>query len=139
MGLLSFLKRDASAPAAKPVADTADTVQRLRLRARRRLMGASVLVGIGVIGFPLLFETQPRSIPVDLPIEIPRKDSVAPLPMPAVPKDLIKDANSKTGVITESRDAEPAARVSDSRSHGGSWSCTVATFAWLATSPTDAA
>src|SRR6478609_4523068 len=85
MGLLSFFKRGADAPAAKPVADSADAVQQLRLRARRRLIGAAVLVGIGVIGFPLIFETQPRPIPVDLPIEIPRKEGVAPpvIPMPA--------------------------------------------------------
>ncbi len=113
MGLLSFLKRDASAPAAKPVADTADAVQRLRVRARRRLIGAAVLVGIGVIGFPLLFETQPRPIAVDLPIEIPRKESVAPLPMPAAPKDLGNEASGKIGVITDSRGAEPSARASE--------------------------
>lgn len=82
MGLLSFLKRDAAAPAAKPVADRADAVQQLRLRARRRLIGAVLLVGIGVIGFPLLFETQPRPIPVDLPIEIPRKEGSLPLVVP---------------------------------------------------------
>lgn len=83
MGLFSFLKRDKAAPAAKPVADSADAVQVLRLRARRRLIGAAVLVGIGVIGFPLLFETQPRPIPVDLPIEIPRKEGAVPLTIPA--------------------------------------------------------
>lgn len=83
MGLLSFFKRGAAAPAAKPVADSADAVQQLRLRARRRLIGAAVLVGLGVIGFPLIFETQPRPIPVNLPIEIPRKEAAAPLVIPA--------------------------------------------------------
>jgi DedD protein len=53
------------------------------VRARRRLIGAVVLLGVGIVGFPLLFETAPRPIPVDIPIEIPRKDAVAPLPMPA--------------------------------------------------------
>jgi len=84
MGLLSSIfKRGAAAPAAKPVADSADAVQLLRVRARRRLIGAAVLVGIGVIGFPLIFETQPRPIPVDLPIEIPRKELAVPLQIPA--------------------------------------------------------
>ena len=41
-----------------------------------------MLIVVGVIGFPLLFETQPRPIPVDIPIEIPRKDQVPPLVMP---------------------------------------------------------
>lgn len=84
MGLLSFFKRaNAAAPAAKPVADTADAVQVLRVRARHRLIGAAVLVALGVIGFPLVFETQPRPIPVDLPIEIPRKEGAAALVIPA--------------------------------------------------------
>ncbi|MCV2422912.1 SPOR domain-containing protein [Paucibacter sp. DJ2R-2] len=82
MGLLSFFKRDKAAPAAKRVSDSADAVQQLRLRARHRLIGAAVLVGVGVIGFPLVFETQPRPIPVDLPIQIPSKDGAAPLAIP---------------------------------------------------------
>jgi len=56
-------------------ADTAEAVREARARARRRLMGATVLLLIGVIGFPLLFETQPRPIPVDLPIEIPARNA----------------------------------------------------------------
>jgi DedD protein len=56
-------------------ADTADALREVRARARTRLMGATVLLLIGVIGFPLLFETQPRPIPVDLPIEIPARNA----------------------------------------------------------------
>lgn len=92
MGLLSFLKRnradDASPAPAKPSraskasATAPDDVQRARTRARQRLVGAVVLLGIGVIAFPIVFETQPRPIPVDLPIEIPRKDAVPALPAP---------------------------------------------------------
>ncbi|WP_428508040.1 SPOR domain-containing protein [Roseateles sp.] len=82
MGLLSFFKRDKAAPAAKRVSDSADAVQQLRLRARHRLIGAAVLVGVGVIGFPLVFETQPRPIPVDLPIDIPSREAAAPLAIP---------------------------------------------------------
>jgi DedD protein len=39
-----------------------------RTQARRRLVGAVLLLGVGVIGFPLLFETQPRPLPPDMPI-----------------------------------------------------------------------
>ena len=63
----------------KPRLEPADAVQQARTRARQRLIGAIVLLGIGVIGFPLVFETQPRPIPVDVPIEIPRRDSLPPL------------------------------------------------------------
>jgi DedD protein len=90
MGLFSFLKRDdAASTAAAPKksksgakAGAADDVQVLRVRARRRLIGAAVLVAVGVVGFPLIFETQPRPIPVDLPIEIPRKEAAPPLAVP---------------------------------------------------------
>jgi DedD protein len=45
----------------------------LRRRARHRLMGAVVLVTLGVVLFPVLFDTQPRPLPLDTPIEIPAK------------------------------------------------------------------
>ena len=60
----------------------ADPVQQARTRARQRLIGAIVLLVIGIIGFPLVFETQPRPIPVDIPIEIPKKDALPPLAAP---------------------------------------------------------
>ena len=90
MGLLSFLKRksgDAPKKASTMPSEPVDTVQQARTRARQRLVGAVVLVAAGVIGFPLLFETQPRPLPVDTPIEIARKDgsgaSSAPRTTPA--------------------------------------------------------
>ena len=61
-------------PAYAPV-----SVEAMRKRARHRLIGAAVLVLIGVIGFPMLFDNQPRPIPVDLPINIPDKNGVKPL------------------------------------------------------------
>lgn len=66
----------------KPRLEPADAVQQARTRARQRLIGAVVLLAIGIIGFPLVFETQPRPIPVDVPIEIPRRDALPPLAMP---------------------------------------------------------
>jgi DedD protein len=55
----------------------------MRKRAKHRLIGSAVLVLIGVVGFPLVFDTQPRPIPVDIPIEIPGKGTVKPLVTPA--------------------------------------------------------
>ncbi|WP_280190141.1 SPOR domain-containing protein [Delftia sp. PS-11] len=59
-----------------------ESVEVMRRRARHRLIGAAVLVLGGVLGFPLLFDTQPRPVPVDIPIEIPDRDKVAPLVVP---------------------------------------------------------
>ena len=42
-----------------------------------------MLVGLGIVGFPLLFETQPRPIAVDIPIEIPSRETAPPLSLPA--------------------------------------------------------
>jgi DedD protein len=65
------------------VARQAESIEAMRRRAKHRLIGASVLVVVGVVGFPLLFDTQPRPISVDIPIEIPDRDKVKPLSVPA--------------------------------------------------------
>lgn len=57
----------------------AENLDTLRKRAKHRLIGAAVLVLVGVVGFPLLFDSQPRPIPVDIAIEIPARQSVKPL------------------------------------------------------------
>ncbi len=57
----------------------AESVDIVRKRAKHRLIGAAVLVLIGVVGFPLLFDSQPRPVPVDIAIEIPNKNTVRPL------------------------------------------------------------
>lgn len=64
-----------------------ESIEAMRKRAMHRLIGAAVLVLAGVIGFPLLFDSQPRPISVDIPIEIPDKSKAKPLavaPTPAV-------------------------------------------------------
>lgn len=78
MRLSSFFKRRTDAPAA----EAGDEVRELRARSRQRLIGAAVLIAVGVIGFPIVFETEPRPIAIDIPIEIARKDQVPPLVIP---------------------------------------------------------
>ena len=83
MPFFKFRRRDAASGAAAGSAVQAQSVEVLRKRARHRLMGASVLVLLGVVIFPMLFDTQPRPVAVDIPIEIPGKNSVKPLVVPA--------------------------------------------------------
>jgi DedD protein len=83
MGLLSKLTSRSKDARAGASTDATDIVRDARTKARRRLIGAAMLLGVGIIGFPLLFETQPRPIAVDIPIEIPSRESVAPLQSPA--------------------------------------------------------
>jgi len=110
MGL--FSSRKSAEPSAAERAGTVavDPVQAARAQARRRLIGAAVLLGVGVIGFPILFETQPRPIPVDLPIDIPRKDNAPslPLPPPRVPSTgAVATPRVSSGVIADARRDAP--------------------------------
>jgi DedD protein len=74
----------------------------VRRQSRHRLIGASLLVVVAVVGFPMVFDTQPRRIPVDLPIHIPAQPAVSPLtPVAAVP----------TASEAPSADAPPAPAV----------------------------
>jgi DedD protein len=71
---------DQTAPAAQP-----ESVEVLRRRAKNRLIGSAILVLIGIVGFPLLVDKQPRPVAVDLPIEIPDRNKVLPLVAPEAP------------------------------------------------------
>lgn len=92
MSLASVFQRKKS-PATRPAGDSAadegDALRWERVRARRRLIGAVLLLGLGIVGFPWLFDSQPRPLPSDLPLEVARRDSgavtVAPAPAAVAP------------------------------------------------------
>lgn len=96
MSFFNFRRGGSSAAPTAASAAQAESVEVMRKRAKHRLIGAAVLVLIGVVGFPLLFDTQPRPIPVDIPIEIPAKGTVKPLviPVPIAPAEKVTDAAS---------------------------------------------
>jgi len=126
MGLLSIFKRQAdssrgAAPPPASVADSSDAVQRARTRARQRLIGAAVLLGIGIVGFPLVFETQPRPIPVNIPIETPAKDGAPALTMPAPRSPAPAPVVASAPIATPSRPAAtvPAEVITESREEAG--------------------
>jgi DedD protein len=70
-------------PTSEPQGNTSNTpaesVDVMRRRARHRLIGASVLVVLGVVGFPVLFDTQPRPVSVDIAVDIPDRATAKPL------------------------------------------------------------
>lgn len=76
MAFFKFRKAGGEQPAPAPAPESVDA---MRKRARYRLTGAALLVLAGVIGFPILFDNQPRPIAVDIPIDIPDKAKVKPL------------------------------------------------------------
>lgn len=82
MALFKSRKGSDDPPAAAVPSESVDAA---RKRARHRLIGAALLVLAGVIGFPLLFDTQPRPIAVDIPIEIPDKNKARPVAIVVAP------------------------------------------------------
>ena len=75
-------RRASSSSATASRTAQAPSVEDMRRRARHRLIGAAVLVLAGVVGFPLLFDSQPRPVPVNVAIDIPDRNKVAPLVLP---------------------------------------------------------
>lgn len=94
MPLFNFRRAGSSSAASAASANQPDSAEVVRKRAKHRLIGSAVLVLAGVIGFPLLFDTQPRPISVDIPIEIPAKNAVKPLVLPAAKPEAARPAAS---------------------------------------------
>jgi DedD protein len=100
MALFKSRKKKVDEPVA--AASPAESIEAMRRRARHRLIGAVVLVLVGLVGFPLLFDTQPRPVAVDIPIEIPDRNKVKPLPP-------LPQAPVAAGKVAEAPASEPAA------------------------------
>ena len=96
----------------------AESVDALRRRARHRLIGASVLVVLGVVGFPVLFDTQPRPVSVDIAVDIPDRATAKPLVDTSTPKPLSASAglDAKEEVVPDTKpevkaEAKPEPKV----------------------------
>jgi DedD protein len=79
---MAFFKFRKSADEPTNAAPAQESVESMRRRAKYRLLGATVLIVLGVVVFPLLFDKQPRPIAVDTPIDIPDRNKVVPLVLP---------------------------------------------------------
>lgn len=96
-------------PTSEPQGNTsnspAESVDAMRRRARHRLIGASVLVVLGVVGFPVLFDTQPRPVSVDIAVDIPDRATAKPLVDTSTPKPLSASAglDAKEEVVPDTK------------------------------------
>lgn len=114
MALFKFRKTPAESladPQAPP------SVEQLRLRAKYRLVGASILVLIGVLVFPLMFDKQPRPLPSDTPMVLldPAKPN---LPIQAAPPasrvvvpvkpSVAGDLDKGESIVADKPSSEPA-------------------------------
>lgn len=87
------------------------TIEVVRRRARHRLIGAAILVLVGVLGFPLLFDTEPRPVAGDIPIEIPSRGDATPLAK-AEPDSASQEKASAVLPTEEVRESAVSARES---------------------------
>ena len=106
-----FNFRRGNTSAATLQAAVPESADALRRRARHRLIGSAVLVLAGVIGFPLVFDTQPRPLAVDVAIEIPGKTTAKPLVLPAPVISASVPAVVATPALPASAPVTPASRV----------------------------
>ena len=129
MPLPSFLQRFRSgaqtpAPQVQPLSPA--DIEQARVRARRRMIGMAVLVGAGVIGFPWLFETQPRPLGSDIQVVNAAAAGAATSTTPAT--------RLASGKVTHAT-AEPVVPPQVSRALDAERSAKVAERAEAATAP----
>ncbi len=96
--------------------EPAQSVEALRRRARHRLIGASVLVATAVVGFPLLFDTQPRPVSVDIAVVIPDRSTSKPLTAASAPS---KQAPLATGSALDPKEEVVTAPKSEIKAPAG--------------------
>jgi DedD protein len=122
MPIRPLFKRQDPPPSATGHADADEdvAVAAARSSARRRLTGAVVLLAVGVVTLPLLFDSKPRPVPGDVRVELRRAEgtvTTAPLRLPPVvapPPEvaLPGEAASATGIAAPA----PAAASTAARS-----------------------
>lgn len=71
------------APRRARKSEAADPMLPEKKRARRRLVGAIALALAVAVGLPMILDSEPKPLGSDIAIQIPSKDKVAPLPVPA--------------------------------------------------------
>ena len=112
MAFFKFRFPGQTPPAEGVAAGPNESIEIVRRRARHRLTGAVVLVSLAVVGFPLLFDTQPRPVSVDTPIVVPDRQktpalaSNVPVPAAQAPaKPLLSNTEAATVPAQSSLDA----------------------------------
>lgn len=117
MGVLSsiFPKRGAQSGASYRDGVSDELVEQTRARARNRLLGAAVLVLLGVVILPMLFDTEPRSLSENTRIEVARAPMAAEASKPEE-KPVVKAAAKGTEAPRASADTAPAATTASASS-----------------------
>lgn len=112
---------------AKPISD--EELQ-LRKRARRRLIGAIVLVTVVVVALPMVLDSEPKPVSQDIDIRIPSPDSgafkskvvpVAPAPQARPPEQQLPEpARPQTATGNTPDASAPSAEKPEAKTQAGS-------------------
>lgn len=116
--LQRFTRRDAG-PSVQAQPLSPSDIEQARVRARRRMIGMAVLVAAGVIGFPWLFETQPRPMAPD--VAVVSKAASSGVRGAQTSSDHAVVAAASPGVppaVSRALDAERSAAVAQARGAG---------------------
>jgi DedD protein len=89
----------------------AQSLDTLRRQARHRLIGATVLVLLAVIGFPLVFDTKPREVAADIRIDMPDKDAVRSSQAPTPPPSVVPVPDAELSIEPKAAEVAPKAVV----------------------------
>ncbi|WP_332848203.1 SPOR domain-containing protein [Massilia sp. S19_KUP03_FR1] len=105
---------NAGAAAGRGRKDAPDPVLPEKKRARRRLVGAIALALAAAIGIPMLLDSEPKPLNGDIAIQIPSKETAAPLPVPAAPApvDAADTLDKREEIVTAPARVEPPRKVS---------------------------
>ena len=85
----------------------AQSLDTLRRQARHRLIGATVLVLLAVIGFPLVFDTKPREVAADIRIDMPDKDAVRSSQAPTPPRSALPVPDAELPIEPKAAEVAP--------------------------------
>ena len=99
-----FKSRSKNTSAEESSQDEAQSMDSLRQQARHRLIGATVLVVVAVIGFPLVFDTKPRDVAADIRIDMPERESARashPTAVPVPDKQALDSPPASQTVVPE--------------------------------------
>ena len=104
--------------------DRSESIETIRRQAQYRLVGTAILVTAAVISFSILFDTEPRTLGVDMPIAIPAQEKVTPI-LPPVgttePAKAVAQARVPESTVAEVKAApEPAPDIPDEDSAAAS-------------------
>ena len=110
---------DAAADKGRVQAGLVPSAEDLRRRARHRLIGSAVLVVAAVILFPLIFDSEPRTVSPTIPIVMDDRIDTVPTGSPAARVDVQKSLADNEEIVADAGSAQAAQPAADDAASRG--------------------